>query len=390
MSLLDGVEDEVYSSDNDEMEFGNHSHIAGRGGNKGKKGERRARGGEEKRALHWTKHKENVVQEKTPKKSKGQNKSISWTPPDSPKLPSRPAEGKGAGQVMRVPVISGVSVGGQLQPSPNIKNQRKRYSQLGTGSSTSSSDEGECGYLVSNQPALQDQLGDRNIDSSSSHVVEHSTNPFLADSNQPFLTDLAPMEPMGVAREPPQQHDWISMMTAMTPTTVASKQQGTGTINPLAFSTDFDPFHCPIPVAFGFEADSFLDAAQPPQLLPHPLPQSQPSEGGEIETNPFLPSSSQPFPPEVNQPLLPEINPLAAAPTDISAAEKVTMQPLLVVPPTATPITAEDWSISEELRAKCLQQFAELHPVNGVLEGNKARQFFIQSKLPHQELSAIW
>lgn len=49
-----------------------------------------------------------------------------------------------------------------------------------------------------------------------------------------------------------------------------------------------------------------------------------------------------------------------------------------------------DWSVSDELYQKCTHQFDDLHPENGYLSGEKARDFFIQSKLPVEELSKIW
>ena len=65
------------------------------------------------------------------------------------------------------------------------------------------------------------------------------------------------------------------------------------------------------------------------------------------------------------------------------------LQPVSVAsgPP---PPTEDDWAISDELRQKCKCQFAELQPENGLLLGDKAREFFIQSKLPNSELSQIW
>ena len=59
--------------------------------------------------------------------------------------------------------------------------------------------------------------------------------------------------------------------------------------------------------------------------------------------------------------------------------------------PTVPEITEEpDWSVSEELYQKCTQQFYDLYPENGLLSGEKARDFFIQSRLPVDELSKIW
>lgn len=65
--------------------------------------------------------------------------------------------------------------------------------------------------------------------------------------------------------------------------------------------------------------------------------------------------------------------------------------PLPPPQPTVPEITDEsDWSVSEELYQKCTQQFYDLYPENGLLSGEKARDFFIQSRLPVDELSKIW
>jgi hypothetical protein len=71
--------------------------------------------------------------------------------------------------------------------------------------------------------------------------------------------------------------------------------------------------------------------------------------------------------------------------------------PIEQVPPFYSPMVPPressneaDWSISAELRQKCVQQFNGLNPVDNFLSGEKARDFFIQSKLPVEELSRIW
>ena len=102
------------------------------------------------RNLPWAKQKDGTL-EKNKKSKHNRSKSGSRTPPDSPKS-SRSEETKKLGKT---------SAAGQLQPSPNVKSHRKRYSQLG-GMEESSDDEPsdgeESGYLLSNKPALdQDQ-----------------------------------------------------------------------------------------------------------------------------------------------------------------------------------------------------------------------------------------
>lgn len=54
------------------------------------------------------------------------------------------------------------------------------------------------------------------------------------------------------------------------------------------------------------------------------------------------------------------------------------------------PIPEEEWKVSGELRMKCHKQFTDLKPMSGKLQGDQARSFFIQSRLPNTDLSAIW
>ncbi|KAL5457210.1 hypothetical protein EMCRGX_G034455 [Ephydatia muelleri] len=56
----------------------------------------------------------------------------------------------------------------------------------------------------------------------------------------------------------------------------------------------------------------------------------------------------------------------------------------------ANPAPASEWAVSDELRDKCHKQFTSLDPEGGLLSGEKARDFFIQSKLPTPELAQIW
>ena len=50
----------------------------------------------------------------------------------------------------------------------------------------------------------------------------------------------------------------------------------------------------------------------------------------------------------------------------------------------------EEWVVSTELYHKCTEQFNSLSTVGDYVTGDKARDFFIQSKLPVAELSKIW
>ncbi|KAE8605248.1 hypothetical protein XENTR_v10015042 [Xenopus tropicalis] len=48
------------------------------------------------------------------------------------------------------------------------------------------------------------------------------------------------------------------------------------------------------------------------------------------------------------------------------------------------------WAITTEERAKHDKQFASLKPINGLISGDQARSFFIQSGLPSSVLAEIW
>ncbi len=80
--------------------------------------------------------------------------------------------------------------------------------------------------------------------------------------------------------------------------------------------------------------------------------------------------------------------------TDLSSTSRDPLPPPPTHPSTShsdsPPLLEPDWSISNELREKCVSQFRELSATHGLLSGDKARQFFVKSKLPNQELSAIW
>ena len=66
------------------------------------------------------------------------------------------------------------------------------------------------------------------------------------------------------------------------------------------------------------------------------------------------------------------------------------ISPAPTTPSGPNPVPEGEWILSDELKHKCHTQFAELYPSGGLLQGDKARVFFQQSKLPNQELSQIW
>lgn len=56
----------------------------------------------------------------------------------------------------------------------------------------------------------------------------------------------------------------------------------------------------------------------------------------------------------------------------------------------SVPPVADDWSIKTVDRLKYEELFESLHPVDGLLPGNKVRSVLMDSKLPLDALSKIW
>lgn len=374
MSLLDSDDDpseeeSVSRSQTGEPLFGDTTH---RG--KARKADKRGTG----KPMHWSKQKENVVLEKTPKKVKGQSSakssSVSKTPPDSPKS-LRPSEVKG--------VKGTVTPSSGLLPSPNVKGQRKRYSQLSAGSS-SSEDElvAKEGSLFSNKPALRSEVN--------TNPLDMPTNPFLED--HPLMPGMnyppvlaPPTFPTGTAMfaDVKQQLAWV-------PAKHHSLDHSNATL-----------FDLPSP-APGHTPSMATGAANPLLMMGDAggLVDSPPLETGLqelMQTNPFLstnqfsvlaPTFITPPPPSTAPPT--GYGPAPSPPTVAADdwAGPTPSSPMSTSPPLT--VVAEDWDISQDLHGKCVQQFNSLEPVKGLLLGDKAREFFVQSKLPNQELSAIW
>ena len=279
------------------------------------------------KALPWSKS----STEKTPKKSR-HNRTKSGSPP--------PVSPKGRGQDTKKQT-KGSS---QIHPSPNVKSQRKRYVQLGIEAGSSSEGEvdleGDQGFLVMNQPVVSEQrdvLGASSTASEAPKVTkgasffEQETSEAHADAWWPQPTQT---------RSPPRQTytttgvslDQRDVAEAFLPHTARSGVQATtapvlGEIS--AFTPQQTSSH---PSTFGPSTDI--------------SPSSLPLMGG-------VPAPSQSWPPQDSS-------------------------------------SEPDWTISDDLKQKCVQQFNDLCPTEGLLQGGEARQFFVQSKLPNQELSAIW
>ena len=289
--------------------------------------------------------------EKTPKKSKHHRTKSGSPPPVSP---------KGRGQEQKRP---SKGTGSQIHPSPNVKSQRKRYVQLGVEAGSSSEGEvdleEEGGFLLSNQPVLS----------------QHD------DSDM--------METLGSAQVKPS--------TGAGSDTTGSPKQTKG----LSF--------------FDQETSEAHSDAWWPQTTVKPLPSPRRmtySSGGPLRqrdiADAFLPDAGKSLPASSNQ-LVGEI-PGFSPPQHQQQQPSLFGQSTAVAPPAIQPTTSlllptqswpapsaqeqhskePDWTISSDLRQKCIHQFNDLNPMEGRLQGDKAREFFVQSKLPNQELSAIW
>lgn len=318
------------------------------------------------RALPWTKQKEGYS-EKNPKKGKHHHtKSSSRTPPDSPKT-SRPDESRKLGRA---------ATSGQLQPSPNVKSHRKRYSQLDdmfdpSAKELSDDETATAGYFVANKPALD-------------HKQPQQTNPWAtADDSadtQKTQTQFQNVFPNSSNSQETNQDPWGPQSS---PPPRPTPQF------PILFSKKTHPDNShlatsPDKAFLALEGQASSSSVVNPifgQMPGSPVrePQQQPT----FFQSPYQPVTALPPPPQ----------PLAPPPTQTSPIQP-TMQMQEPVKDPTVPIamtTSEpDWTISDTLQEKCLSQFTDLKPSRGLLQGDKAREFFLLSKLPNQELSAIW
>lgn len=140
----------------------------------------------------------------------------------------------------------------------------------------------------------------------------------------------------------------------------------------------------------GFPVSAF-EPKPPHPRLPQPL----------SEPTPPSPTSPPPFFPHPTHNPGPWITPLPSAPLSdlpVCTLEVEGSQEVADVTPQEggqeggqdQGVPETEWRISNELRLKCKRQFVELQPTHGRLQGDQARTFFIQSRLPNADLSAIW
>ena len=291
--------------------------------------------------------------EKTPKKSKHYRTKSGSPPPVSP---------KGRGQETKRP---SKGTGSQIYPSPNVKSQRKRYVQLGVEAGSSSEGEvdleEEGGFLLSNQPVLSQHDDADMMDALGGTRVRPSAGTDATiNSKQTKELSFFDRETSEAAHSDAWWPQSSSSSSSSVTKPVASPRRMT--YSPGA------------PLGQRDIAEAFM---------PHPersLPPSSTSLMGEISG--FSSQQQQPS-------LIGQSTAVAAPPQPTSSLAPIT-QSWLTPSAQEKPAKEPDWTISDDLRQKCIQQFNDLKPMEGRLQGDKAREFFVQSKLPNQQLSAIW
>ena len=291
------------------------------------KKDRKARLAEDKKgsslSLRRPRQSKDPASDKTPKRGKHvRSKSGSRTPPDSPKA-AKAAEAKRQARAGSA----------QLHPSPNIKSNRKRYSQLGRGQSSSESDlEDDSGLFVSNRATTE----------------EHEASPIP----QPSIEQKTAVSTTSIAQPYSPPHSPTCHPNFTFPTSFMQQQAipGLGTLN-VRRSTIQIPMTEPATTPERPERMSIQELHSPGQL-PH------------FTAMQFF---QTPLPPHLHSFPVP--------------SQSTTLPPATI---------EDEWAISEELQQKCRRQFLDLQPESGLLHGDKARNFFLQSRLPNQELSQIW
>ena len=214
----------------------------------------------------------------------------------------------------------------QLQPSPNVKSSRKRYYQLGEGGSSSDSE-------PDNEESF---LVSNTVAAEKPPPVQPSSHSPSSNPNLSFASTAA--------LPAPQSQPFPLPPPPTSPTRRATVQF---------------PIPFPFPVDVTPERSTARFSIQEPQPLVHDLP-----------------SPGQPPPMFFQSPM----------PKFIAPSQHPAQAPRAAPPPP----TEAEWAVSEELHQKCVRQFSDLQPVNGFLHGDKARDFFVQSRLPNHELSQIW
>ena len=319
----------------------------------GKK-EKKAKQSEEHRkggslTLPWRKDKDKdkdkeKEKEKEEKQSKRTKHSKSKSPPLSSPKSSRAADKK----ALKAPPAP------QPHTSPNAKASRKPYAQL------SADEEDEFEELVANVHSVNEEAHERrSLESLDLGEEIRHTHHHIVEGR----SEVEPTKRAG-------------------PVTLPSQPVG-----PLAMGARANAAEATSPVVSGL--GSPVLPPPPPPVVVASLPAgtlaslgTSVSLGTSASTTP-LPTSAAvnrdtPSPVTVNSgdPLS---TAAAAVPVVLGVGFDVT-----------NPAPDSEWLISDELREKCHKQFTSLNPEGGLLSGEKARDFFIQSKIPTPELALIW
>lgn len=131
-----------------------------------------------------------------------------------------------------------------------------------------------------------------------------------------------------------------------------------------------------------FPFEGFTQQKVVSQVLPPPPANNASAPSTVIPSLPPPPSSLS-----TAQAFAPQPPPLPATTLTSSATSSAPDAPEAVPQASLSP---PDWTFTEEFWQKCFNQFSDLQPDGGLLQGEKARKFFVQSRLPMDELSRIW
>ena len=337
------------------------------------------------RRKHKEKDRESGLEGKAGKKVRHtRNKSYSHSPPDSPKIKQQESVRKSAKNQTSSP-----------------RSHRKDYAHLLENDFSSGEDEEE--FLLSK-----------------GHVAREKRASAIGSRTPP--RDSLP----GVnSRSTAMVNLSFTATSPSHPSTLDSKTSFTSSLPPTVAPSTVQAF----PVQFVPASEAPLSDDQLPSLDKTNLPVGETLTFDNSFSSPALqphspPTSSQPpviplLPPP---PLIPSTTSVSSAMVSTSNSNSSTSSGTVAFQPSAVPLPsmgfaqltspfldpqvlnessavvqpplpvapAADWSVSQELRQKCVEQFDQIKSGEGLLTGDGARSFFLQSKLPVDELSKIW
>ena len=337
-----------------------------------------------------SKYKDSSGEGKSGKKGKGgRTKSTNKTPPDSPKI-----------KLDVTPRGRSVRGGaGQVQPSPSGKGGKANYATLLDFSSdeeeTAVDEEDADNFLLSKGHLAREKRG--------GPVTKITSKDFSSTGAEGEVIALNPM----VLEETHKTGSDKSAFTSSYPPTV-----GLSTVQafPVQFAPpteakfpDLEPQALPNLPSEPFSYTKPAPAVvSPPSTQPVVIPSLPPPPNSSIS-----PSLTQPLPappPSVPTFPLPSATPFNPPPSTTTASslppsttsslafpsQPSTTDASQATTQTSASLSPADWSLSEDFRQKCTSQFTDLKPDDGLLKGETARNFFVQSRLSMDELSKIW